>query len=97
MPYVITARWVAKEGEEDAVLAAIREVAPLSRAERGCRFFQPNRSPDDPRVFFFYEIYDDAAAAQAHSESEHFQRLVLGQAVPHLESRERVYYETIEV
>jgi quinol monooxygenase YgiN len=96
MAYVVTATWTAKEGEEEAVLAAIRELIPLSRAEPGCRFYQPSRRPDDPRVFFFYEIYDDEAAYRAHGESEHFARLGFGDAIPRLESRERVMYETID-
>lgn len=97
MGYVVTARWVAKEGEEDAVRAAIEQLIPASRAEPGCRFYQPNRDPENSRVFFFYEIYDDEAAYKAHGESEHFQRLGFGDAVPRLEGRERVFYETIDV
>ena len=64
MGYVVTATWTVREGEEDAVLAAINALIPLSRAEPGCRFYQPNRDPDNPRVFFFYEIYDDEDALQ---------------------------------
>jgi quinol monooxygenase YgiN len=97
MAYVVTARWVAKEGEEDAVLRAVEQLIPASRAEPGCRFYQPNRDPENHRVFFFYEIYDDEAAYKAHGESEHFQRLGFGDAVPRLEGRERVFYETIDV
>jgi len=34
-------------------------------------------------------------AVQAHTESEHFKRLVLGEAMPLLESRERLYYSPL--
>lgn len=95
MGYVVTARWVAKEGEEGAVEAAIGRMVPASRAEPGCRFYQPNRDPENHRVFFFYEIYDDEAAYRAHGESAHFQTHGFGDAIPRLESRERVFYETI--
>ena len=74
MGYVVTAKWTAKEGEENAVLAAIQALIPLSRAEPGCRFYQPNRDPENPRVFFFYEIYDDEAAFAAHCQAPHFHR-----------------------
>ena len=96
MGYVVTAKWTAKEGEEETVLAAIRQLLEPSRAEPGNRFYQPNRDPDDPRVFFFYEIYDDEDAYKAHGESEHFRRLVLDEAVPLLESRDRSFYVTID-
>ena len=96
MGFVVTAKWVAKEGEEGAVLTAIEELIPLSRAEPGCRFYQPNRDPESSRTFFFYEIYDDEAAYKAHGDSAHFARYGFGDAVPRLESRERAFYETID-
>jgi quinol monooxygenase YgiN len=94
--YVVTAKWTATEGEEENVLAAIRQLLEPSRAEPGNRFYQPNRDPENPRIFLFYEIYDDEDAYKAHGESEHFQRLGFGQAIPLLESRERSFYETID-
>ncbi len=96
MAYVVTAKWTAKPGEEEHVLGCIKQLAGPSRAEPGCQYYQPTRSPDDPRVFFLFEIYDDEAAYKAHGESEHFQRIGFGDAVPRLEARERVFYETID-
>ena len=96
MGYVVTATWTAREGEEERVLAAVRKLVGPSRAEPGCRFYQPNRDLENPRVFFFYEIYDDEDAYKAHGESEHFEELALGDAIPRLESRERVFYETLD-
>ena len=66
-----------------------------SRAEAGCLFYQPHRSPDDPRLFYLYEQYADEAGYQAHQDSEHFQRLVKREAIPHLESREREFFTTM--
>jgi quinol monooxygenase YgiN len=96
MGYVVTAKWTAKEGEEEAVHDAVRQLLEPSRAEPGNRFYQPARDPENPRVFFFYEIYDDEDAYKAHGDSEHFQRLGFGDAIPRLESRERWFYETID-
>ena len=96
MAYVVTAKWTAREGEEDRVLAAIRKLMGPSRAEPGCRFYQPNRDPENPRVFFFFEIYDDQDAYRAHGESGHFKEHGFGEAIPLLENRERVFYETID-
>ena len=97
MAYVVTAKWTAKVGEEGKVLEAIEKLAEPSRAEPGCLYYQPNRSLEDPRVFFFYEQYVDEAAYKAHGESEHFQRYGFGEAIPLLESRERAFYETLDL
>jgi quinol monooxygenase YgiN len=96
MAYVVTAKWTAKEGEEERVLQAVRSLVEPSRAEPGCLYYQPTRDPEDPRVFFFFELYEDEAAYKAHGESEHFQRYGFGEAIPLLESRERSFYVTID-
>jgi quinol monooxygenase YgiN len=96
MAYVVTAVWTAQPGQEDIVRDAILQLVPLSRAEPGCRFYQPYTNPDDPQVFRLFEVYDDEQAYRAHGESEHFQRLGFGQAIPVLESRERAFFETLE-
>jgi quinol monooxygenase YgiN len=96
MAYVVTAVWTAQPGQEDIVRDAILQLVPLSRAEPGCRFYQPYTDPDDPQVFRLFEVYDDEQAYRAHGESEHFQRLGFGQAIPVLERRERAFFETLE-
>jgi quinol monooxygenase YgiN len=94
--YVVSAVWTAKPGQEELVRDVIRQLVPLSRAEPGCRFYQPHFDTGEPRVFRLFEVYDDESAYQAHAASEHFQRLALGQAIPELETRERAFYETFE-
>jgi len=94
--YVVAARWTAQEGQEEVVLDAIRRLISPSRAEPGCRLYQPTRDLEDPRVFLLFEVYDDEAAYRAHGESEHFQRWGAGQALPVLEQRERSFLETID-
>ncbi|HST24754.1 MAG TPA: putative quinol monooxygenase [Gaiellaceae bacterium] len=95
MAVVLVARWVAREGEEERVLAILEELAPASRAEPGCLYYQPTRDNEDPRRFLVFEVYADEDAFCAHSESEHFQRLVLDDAVPLLEGRDRSFYTTV--
>jgi quinol monooxygenase YgiN len=97
MAYVVTAKWTAKDGEEEAVARAVEQIAEHSRAEPGMLLYQPHRDPENPRVFFFYEQYADADAYQAHLESEHMKRLGFGEAIPRLESRERSFYETWDI
>jgi quinol monooxygenase YgiN len=95
MAYVVSALWRAQEGEEGRIARIIEELTEPSRAEPDNLFYQGHRSPDDPRLFYLYEQYVDQSGYQAHQDSEHFQRLVVGEAIPHLESRERAFYETM--
>jgi quinol monooxygenase YgiN len=97
MTFVLTARWVAKEGEEEAVRAALAQLAGPTREEPGCLLWQPHRDPEDPRFFFIYEQYTDRAAYEAHGETEHFERHGKGEAFPHLEDRRREFYETTDL
>jgi quinol monooxygenase YgiN len=96
MAYVVCAKWTAKAGEEDRLAQICEEMTEPSRSEPGNRFYQAQRSPDNPRLFFLYEQYEDEAGYEAHMGSEHFTRLVKEEAIPNiLESREREFYETL--
>ena len=97
MAFVVTAKWTARAGEEEAVLAAVRSLVAPSRGEPGCLLYLPSRDPENPRVFFIYEQYADRAAYEAHGVSEHFRSHGLEGAIPRLESRERAFYETLDV
>lgn len=96
MLYVVCATWRAKQGEEDRIAEIMEVMTPLTRAEPGCLLYQAHRSVDDPRLFFLYEQYDDEAAFKAHTDADYFKEHVLGDAVPRLESRERVFYATMD-
>jgi len=95
MAYVVAATYRAKEGEEERIREVLEQMAAPSRAEPACRFYQAHRSPEDARVFFLYEQYNDQAGYEAHMASEHFVRLIRGEAIPRLESRERAFYLTL--
>jgi quinol monooxygenase YgiN len=92
----LVAKWLAKEGEGEKVEAALRQLAGPSREEPGCLYYQPCRERDNPRSFLVFEIYQDEDALAAHAESEHFQRLGFGEAIPLLESRERLFFDLID-
>jgi quinol monooxygenase YgiN len=95
MAYVVSAKWRAKPGKEDRLKALCEEMTEPSRAEPGNVFYQAQRSLEDPQLFYLYEQYVDEAGYVAHQESEHFTRLVKGEAIPDLlEAREREFYET---
>jgi quinol monooxygenase YgiN len=97
MSYVVTAKWIARDGSEEAVGAAIRKLIEPSRSERGCLAYHAHRSVSDGRVFLLYEVYVDEAAYRAHAESAHFKRFGLEEGIPLLESREREFYSLMEV
>jgi quinol monooxygenase YgiN len=97
MAYVVAAIWTAKEGQEETILDVIKKMTPLSRQEPGCVYYQAQRSPENPRVFFLYEQYTNEAGYEAHMATPHFERYVRGEAIPNLESRERAFYVTIDV
>jgi quinol monooxygenase YgiN len=95
MAYVVAAKWRAKPGKETRLEELCREMTEPSRAEPGNVFYQAQRSPEDPQLFYLYEQYVDEAGYEAHMASEHFTRLVKGEAIPELlDAREREFYET---
>ena len=61
----------------------------------GCELYIPCRDPEDSGSYLFYEQYRDKAAFEEHGASEHFQRLGAGELFGLMESRERVFYETV--
>ena len=96
MAYVVCAKWTAKEGQQDRLAEICDEMTEPSRAEPANRFYQVQRSPENPRLFFLYEQYEDETGYEAHMASEHFTRLVKEEAIPEiLESREREFYATL--
>jgi quinol monooxygenase YgiN len=95
MGYVLAVTWVAKPGEEARVAEILRAMVPLTRAEPGCVHYVAHVGSDDPRRFFLYEEYRDEAAFQAHQDAPYFKQHVLQEALPRLESRERVFYSPL--
>ena len=96
MAFVVAAKWTAREGELDRVEEAIRKLTSLFKQEHGNLFYQAHRSPENSNLFFLYEQYVDEDAYKAHGESEHFQELGFGTAIPLLENREREFYVTFD-
>jgi len=45
------------------------------------------QAENDPRELILHEQYVDAAAAEAHRQSEHYKRIVVNEIIPHLEVR----------
>jgi len=96
MALVLSATWIAKAGEEQTVLEALRNLSPASRKEPGNLYYQAYQDPEEPRVFRIFEIYRDEDAVTAHTQYEHFQTWAAGQAIPALEERRREFYQTLD-
>jgi (4S)-4-hydroxy-5-phosphonooxypentane-2,3-dione isomerase len=61
-------------GKVDDFLAALKENAAASVKEPGCRELNVTVSQKDPNHLFIFEVYDNAAAAEAHTATEHFKK-----------------------
>jgi quinol monooxygenase YgiN len=94
MAYVVCAVWVTKEGEEDAVAAALEKIMAGARGAEGILTYQFHRDPTDPRRFLFYEQYVDEASYHRHLEADYVREHAFGDAIPRLESRERTFWTT---
>ena len=71
--YVIIAPIQVKEGHIAQFMEAIIEDAKGSvNDEPGCRRFDVVQDAGDPSRVWLYEVYDDEAAFQAHTEAPHF-------------------------
>ena len=88
MQRMFIAKWVTKEAERPRIQELLPELAEKSRAEKGNVFYTIYQSEADPNVFILHECYADAAAAEGHGQSEHYQRIVVSQITPHLVVRE---------
>jgi autoinducer 2-degrading protein len=61
-------------GQVDNFLAALKENGAASVKEPGCRELDIAVSQKDPNHVFIFEVYDNAAAAEAHTTTEHFKK-----------------------
>lgn len=72
--YVITVSFTVKPEHVEAFAGAMETQAGTSlEDEEGCVQFDVCTDPDDPTLFFLYEIYVDRAAFDAHLASAHFE------------------------
>jgi autoinducer 2-degrading protein len=60
--------------EMDKFMAAIKENGAAAVKEPGCREFNIAVSPKDPNHVLLFEVYDNAAALDAHRATDHFKK-----------------------
>ena len=94
--YVVAAQYTVMEGKDKEVIAILKKMIPISRAEPGCKLYMVNQSPENPRKLLLYEQYVDKSGYEAHMATDAFKENILGKVVPMLESRVRDFYEVVE-
>jgi quinol monooxygenase YgiN len=70
----VIARAVAKPGNEGDLRKVLSEMLSPTRAEDGCSFYRLFE-PREPGLFYFYELWRDEAALNAHVGSVHFKEM----------------------
>ena len=64
---------VARAGQADAVVQAIRTIVAATQGEAGCRSYVPHRDVQDPNRFVFIEHWDSQEALDTHNRTPHLQ------------------------
>jgi quinol monooxygenase YgiN len=90
-----TVAWQVREGQTEAAADIVARFAPLARAEPGLEHLSIGQCATDPSRFLFFEIFQDAAAFAVHQETAHFRTMILEQALPLLDKRERTQYALV--
>jgi len=84
----VIVKWRIKETETSRILSLLAGLVEKIRAEKGNLFYNIYQSTDDANVLILHERYTDEEATDAHKNSAHYQDIVAGQIIPHLEIRE---------
>jgi quinol monooxygenase YgiN len=88
MEKIIIVKWRIKDSETARILKLLPELIAESRKEPGNVSYAIYQSENDPSDLILHEAYIDATASESHKRSEHYQRIVLKEIIPHLASRE---------
>jgi quinol monooxygenase YgiN len=83
----LIARHTMKPGEQDAVLAALSELIAAARQEPGNLAFEVFRGVEDELSYVLLERYASRQALEAHRESRHFKKYLIGEIAPRLSCR----------
>jgi quinol monooxygenase YgiN len=70
----VIARGVAKPGNEERLRKILNGMLSPTRAEDGCSFYRLFQARE-PGLFYFYELWRDEAALNAHVDSVHFKEM----------------------
>lgn len=88
-------KWKITSSETGRILALLPALAEQTRNEMGNISYSIYRSGSDPNEFILHERYASEQAADAHKNSEHYQKIVMAEIIPHLEVREVTVVEKL--
>lgn len=66
----IIAKLTAAEGKTEPLEQAIRNVVSAAAEESGLEVYSAHAGEDEPGVYYFFEIYSDGDAQDAHGKGE---------------------------
>jgi quinol monooxygenase YgiN len=81
-------KWKISESKTSEILTLLPELAEKTRKEKGNLLYAVYQSEGNANELILHERYVDEAAVEAHKSSEHYQTIVVGKIIPHLETRE---------
>lgn len=93
---VLKVDMLVKPGTEEKCRELIHVLQENTRKEPGCVQYVGHQSTENPRRFFFYEVYKDESALQAHRDAPYFKQYVHGGLDPIMESRTRELYTIVD-
>jgi len=88
-------KWKIKETETANVLELLAELADQTKKEKGNLAYAIYQSEKDPNEVILHERYADEEALEAHKNSDHYQTIVAGKIIPHLEVREILFVKQL--
>lgn len=88
-------KWKIKETETANVLELLAELADQTKKEKGNLAYAIYQSEKDPNEVILHERYADEEALEAHKNSDHYQTIVAGKIIPHLEAREILFVKQL--
>ncbi len=66
----LVAKLTAVDGKESEFEAALRDLIGAADEEEGLEVYSVHRSDDEPGVYYFFELYRDQEAKDAHGRGE---------------------------
>lgn len=70
--YIVTVELEVQQSRAEDFSVLMETLAKTAVAEEpGCRRFDVCRSVPDPSVFLIYEVYEDIASFEAHTQMQH--------------------------
>ena len=74
----IVAKIVAKKDSIQAVRTELLKLILPTKKESGCIDYNLHQDNQNPAVFIFYEIWENAASVEKHINSDHYKEYVRG-------------------